>query len=139
MVISELRSALRLGVRMFLGGVLIGSFVMGVSGEEGPGEDQAGQASVTVTVKSVRNAKGRVGVALFDSATGFPEDHAKARQRCWVSISNGVAVARFDGVRFGSYAIAAFHDENANGKGPAAHKPPLNVTALPKCRDAGYE
>jgi hypothetical protein len=24
-------------------------------------------------------------------------------------------------------------------KGPAAHKPPLNVTALPKCRDAGYE
>jgi hypothetical protein len=23
-------------------------------------------------------------------------------------------------------------------RGPAAHEPPLNATALPKCRDAGY-
>jgi hypothetical protein len=24
-------------------------------------------------------------------------------------------------------------------QGPVAHKPPLNATALPKCRDAGYD
>ena len=67
------------------------------------------------SVKGVRNAKGRVGCLLFDSAGGFPGDQKKARQRVLGAIADGAAVCTFD-VPAGSYAVVAMHDENANGK-----------------------
>ena len=73
------------------------------------------EPGLQAAVKGARNAKGRIGCLLFDSADGFPADQEKARQRVLGTITKGAAVCTFDAPA-GSYAIVAMHDENANGK-----------------------
>src|SRR5215813_5735647 len=70
----------------------------------------ASAANLTVTVKDVRNANGSVLIAVYDlSGFGKPE-LAKAKQNA------GEVKFVFQGLPAGKYAVAAFHDENGNGK-----------------------
>jgi uncharacterized protein (DUF2141 family) len=71
---------------------------------------------VIVRITGVRNAKGKVVVGMWNSKDGFPKERAKAFRQASVEIVNGTATAIFAGVPYGEYAVAAYHDENNNGK-----------------------
>ncbi len=75
----------------------------------------AAAADLTITVTGVRSAAGTVRVALFDSEAAFP-DAAKARTPIEARAKAGEVRLVVKGLPPGRYAVAAFHDENANGK-----------------------
>lgn len=72
-------------------------------------------AALTVNVKGLRNDKGRLAVALFDSAAAFPRQEGAFRGQL-VRIAGGRAAVTFGNLRPGLYAVAVLHDENENEK-----------------------
>lgn len=73
-------------------------------------------AVLGVKVIKLKSAEGRVGCTLYDKAEGFPKDAKSARQRLWCAIQGSQSTCRFDPIPRGTYAVACFHDENANGR-----------------------
>lgn len=71
---------------------------------------------LVVHVKDVRNEKGSVIIALYENRDGFLRDAKHAYRTVSAPIINGAATAVFSSVPPGSYAVAAIHDENKNGK-----------------------
>jgi len=74
--------------------------------------------TLTIKVIGARNAKGKIGVALFQQAAGFPEDTSKAIRAQDVDIDTNTMSAQvvFGDLPEGVYAISVRHDENSNGK-----------------------
>jgi uncharacterized protein (DUF2141 family) len=70
---------------------------------------------LTVRISQLRNAQGRVAVALFASAADFP-DQARAFRGKLAKITDGRAWVAFEDLAPGIYAVAVLHDENANAK-----------------------
>jgi len=75
----------------------------------------AAAADLVVRVSGVGSASGQVGCALFAGTEGFPMNTAAARVAMHPADPKGV-VCRFPGVAPGTYAVAAFHDLNGNGR-----------------------
>jgi len=72
-------------------------------------------ATIIVTLDGVRSDEGDVYVALYSRPQGFPgagsfDRHAK------VKAHKGSFTVVFDHVTPGTYAVGAYHDENANGQ-----------------------
>lgn len=71
-------------------------------------------ADLTVDVKNVKRSSGRVLVALFNQADGFP------RKGYWrgedVAAVPGTVRVVFHDVPAGTYAVTAFHDLDGNKK-----------------------
>ena len=80
-----------------------------------------GAAELVVLVTGLRNGKGKLSVALFDRATGFPQEDARAVHRGSVDLAGrtipegGIEIV-LPGVEAGSYALVVLHDENGNGR-----------------------
>ena len=72
--------------------------------------------TVVVTIQGLRSAAGRVRVALFNRAAGFPEDGSAAYRAVVAGISDGQAEVRFDDLPLADYAVAIYHDENDDAK-----------------------
>lgn len=72
--------------------------------------------TLTVEIKGLRSSSGKVGVSLFNSASGFPREGKQAVAQKWAAISGTSATATFSNLDPGVYAVAAMHDENGNGK-----------------------
>jgi uncharacterized protein (DUF2141 family) len=68
-----------------------------------------------VRVAGLKNDRGRVAVALFASAPGFPKQEHAARGEL-ARIDKGQATVRFRDLLPGTYAVAVLHDENENSK-----------------------
>jgi uncharacterized protein (DUF2141 family) len=75
----------------------------------------AGGANLTVRVKGLKNDRGQVAVALFDSDANFPRQERALRGQV-VRIAGGRAQVTFADLRPGTYAVAILHDENQNQK-----------------------
>src|SRR5229473_8126093 len=110
-----------LSIRHFLGvaTLIAGLFLTLAPRVSSPLEAQStGAATLTVHVTGARNAKGKIGVALFQQATGFPEDTSKAVRAQDVDIDTNTMSAQvvFGDLPEGVYAISVRHDENSNGK-----------------------
>jgi len=73
---------------------------------------------LTVRVTGARNTKGKIGVTLFQSAQGFPDDTSKAIRQQSVDIDPSTmgAEVTFKNLPQGTFAVSALHDENGNGK-----------------------
>lgn len=71
---------------------------------------------LSVRIVGVRNDHGRCGCALFDSENGFPKDTALPAKDSGVKFWGSESLCRFAPITAGKYAVACFHDENANGK-----------------------
>jgi uncharacterized protein (DUF2141 family) len=74
----------------------------------------AGAATIIVTLDGVRSDEGDVYIALYSRPQGFPgagsfDRHAK------VKAHKGSFTVMFDHVTPGTYAVGAYHDEDANG------------------------
>ena len=85
---------------------------------ESPSTGAASKATLIVHVTGIRSTKGKIGVALWRDAKGFPEAVVNAAQQQWVDIdaSKMTAQAVFEHVPRGVYAVTAMHDENGNRK-----------------------
>jgi uncharacterized protein (DUF2141 family) len=77
-----------------------------------------GTTTLTVRVTGARNAKGKIGVTLFQDAQGFPDDTSKAirQQSAEIDPKTMSAQITFKDVPQGTFAVAVLHDENSNGK-----------------------
>jgi uncharacterized protein (DUF2141 family) len=73
-------------------------------------------ASLTVEITGLKDDVGTVHASLYASADGFPTRPAKALRQADAPISGGAARIVFPGLPPGGYAVAAYHDENGNGK-----------------------
>lgn len=71
----------------------------------------AAAGDLTVEVAGVRSSDGFIQVAVYDDETAFLDQDLVGRI---IPAVAGVTVVRFPGLPGGSYAIAAFHDENGN-------------------------
>ncbi|MEW6415745.1 MAG: DUF2141 domain-containing protein [Pseudomonadota bacterium] len=70
-------------------------------------------ATLSVELDGVRPGGGALTVLLFDRTAGFPkETKASARH----VLSAGQTTLALDGLTPGTYAVMAYHDENANGE-----------------------
>jgi uncharacterized protein (DUF2141 family) len=75
-----------------------------------------GTATLTVEVEGLRGDAGKLHASLYASPDGFPTEPAKAVRQVDAPIAGGRARVVFEGLAPGGYAVAAYHDENGNGK-----------------------
>lgn len=71
---------------------------------------------IRVVAKGLRSAQGRLRVALFAAAAGFPNDAEKSLQWGYATVQDGEGSMDFEPVAPGVYAVAVFHDEDGDGK-----------------------
>lgn len=88
---------------------------MSARAQSEPAPGAAARFPLTVQISQLRNAKGRVAVALFASAADFPNQAHALRGRL-AKITDGRARVVFDALPPGIYAVAVLHDENENAK-----------------------
>lgn len=69
---------------------------------------------ITVNVTTIRNLNGHVICALFDSTENF--DKRLPAMKVTVSAAAPSTICVFHGVKTGTYAVTAVHDENDNGQ-----------------------
>src|SRR4051794_3578034 len=75
----------------------------------------AALVELTVRVQGLKNDRGQVAVALFASASGFPQRERAVRGQL-ARIQGGRAQVTLHALRPGTYAVAILHDENGNAK-----------------------
>lgn len=73
------------------------------------------QNTISVHIKNVDSTKGHVNVAVYNSDDSFLsfDDVLKTKS---VPAHKGVVNLLIEDLPMGEYALAVFHDENANGK-----------------------
>jgi len=71
---------------------------------------------LTVVVKGLKNEKGNVKIALYDTPKGFNEEDGPLFAGTIVKINNKQAVWIFREIPIGTYAVKLYHDENSNNK-----------------------
>lgn len=76
----------------------------------------AATGEIRVTVTGFKDEKGQALVSLFLNDKGWPNDHALAFSSVVLPIQDNQAVATFENVPAGSFAVSAYHDENGNRK-----------------------
>ena len=76
---------------------------------------QAGAAGLAVSVDGVRNAEGRVMVAVYRGKDGF-RDQKKAVALINLRARKGSVTVTLPDLPVGAYAVAVFHDENGDEK-----------------------
>ncbi len=81
-----------------------------------PAQAAAGTATLVVEFSGLRNDRGQLHAALYASEDGFPTEPGKALRQVDVPISGGRARVVLEGLAPGEYAVAAYHDENGDGK-----------------------
>jgi uncharacterized protein (DUF2141 family) len=71
-----------------------------------------------IHAEGLRNAKGVVGVLLFTSPAGWPDDVSKSFRHEAAPIADGERKANvaFNDIPPGDYGVVALHDENKNMK-----------------------
>jgi uncharacterized protein (DUF2141 family) len=77
---------------------------------------QSQTVNITVAVNNVGSNKGIVKVCIFNTKSGFPEKSNLAFKCISTVAAKGVMQIKIEGITPGTYAIAAHHDENNDGK-----------------------
>jgi uncharacterized protein (DUF2141 family) len=74
------------------------------------------QLSLSVEVSNISASKGKIMLALFNRADGFPGNSKNAFAVKETPAVKGKLTVRFEGLAPGTYAVAVFHDANSDGK-----------------------
>lgn len=69
-----------------------------------------------IRIEGLRNSRGNVVLGLWDSPKGFPKDTSKAIRKTTIRLTTTTATTTLTALKAGEYALAAFHDENVDGK-----------------------
>ena len=87
------------------------------TGSSPAGDSLTVWAPITVEVAGLRNGRGDVKMALFQTQFGFPDKSEKAFRRLIVKIpEKGKVLGEFADVPPGEYGLGVIHDENQNGR-----------------------
>ncbi|NNK85998.1 MAG: DUF2141 domain-containing protein [Desulfobacterales bacterium] len=78
---------------------------------------QAGDShgSLFVAIEGFANSKGYAMIAVYDSEQAYKEGSPKTAM-AKVEVTDQKAEVIFNDLKYGTYAVAIFHDQNANGK-----------------------
>lgn len=71
------------------------------------------KSRLIVKINGLKNDQGTVKVALCNSAANY-KDNRSPYKVAIIEIRNNQAIAVFDNLQAGNYAVKAFHDENNN-------------------------
>lgn len=72
---------------------------------------------IHVNILDIRNSRGSIACALFESPAGFPREFLQTATRVMViKVRQTRARCDFEDIPPGRYALAVIHDENTNGK-----------------------
>lgn len=82
--------------------------------------------NLRVILRNFRNDEGLTNIILYNNAYTFPDKPDKCYSNLWTHISKGYAEVTFKNIPYGEYALAAYHDENAN------RRLDLSVIGIPK-------
>jgi uncharacterized protein (DUF2141 family) len=85
-----------------------------------------GTHTLTVMVKNVNQQGGNIGVLVFNSTKGWPEDRFAALRDVVVPAHPGTVTVIVPDLPPGDYAVAVAHDVNKN------HKVDRNMLGMPK-------
>jgi len=72
--------------------------------------------SLTISVKGLRNTNGQLGIALFTSEHGFPDNYEHAFTTSVKKINTADEEVILQNIPYGTYAVSVLHDDNCNGK-----------------------
>ena len=72
--------------------------------------------NLVIMIQGLKNQRGQVCLSVFDHGRGFPDNTANAIQARCVKVTSTPLVVTFENLKPGSYAVAAFHDVNGEGK-----------------------
>ena len=73
-------------------------------------------AKLTIVVNQLPNQKGEVCMRIYAKEQGFPQSSKGVVQSGCTKITGRSATKEFSGLKYGTYAVALFHDENGDGK-----------------------
>lgn len=76
----------------------------------------APEAKLTIVVNQLPNQKGKVCMRIYAKEQGFPQSSKGVVQSGCTKITGRSAKKEFYGLKYGTYAVALFHDENGDGK-----------------------
>lgn len=76
----------------------------------------AGSSSLTVAIDGLRNQNGQVCLSLFSQAEGFPGRSDRAITVECIQTNEASRGVTFRNLNLGSYAVALYHDANADGR-----------------------
>ena len=82
--------------------------------------------TLTVQVEGVNSQGGNIGVLLFNSTKGWPEDIHAALKDVVVPAHSGTVTVKIENLPAGTYAVSVGHDVNVN------HKVDKNFLGVPK-------
>ncbi|TLU84347.1 MAG: DUF2141 domain-containing protein [Chlorobium sp.] len=71
---------------------------------------------IIVHVKELKKVEGLLGVSIYNSKKGFPEEHELAYANRIKKITATEEDVVFENLPWGQYAVSIMHDENSNGK-----------------------
>lgn len=72
-------------------------------------------AEIKITITDLRSADGNVHISIYDKPKTFPNSKGMLREQVVKARAPSLEVV-FSGLAPGTYAVAAFHDENGNRK-----------------------
>lgn len=73
----------------------------------------ANSTKLTIRVQGIKNKKGTVNIALYESDADFNQEKFSYVSRTPADLSGTII---FDKVDYGNYGVAVYHDENENQK-----------------------
>jgi uncharacterized protein (DUF2141 family) len=104
---------------------LVVNAALHATGPQNPPPDPA-LHTLTVVVENVNQDGGNIGVLVFNSTKGWPEDRFAALHDIVVPAHPGIVTVTVPGLPAGDYAVAVAHDVNKN------HKVDKNFLGVPK-------
>ena len=78
----------------------------------GQTKNLANTGTLTVIVNNFKNSAGHASLNLFNDGQAFPKELDKALRKVYITIINNKAVAVFENLDQGEYAVSVYHDEN---------------------------
>ena len=70
-------------------------------------------SDLLIKVKNLKSSKGKIQIALWDNASGFPDSHATAIERVTINANSNLE-AQITNLKPGRYAVGLFHDKNSD-------------------------
>lgn len=85
-------------------------FAFSLNGER----DNYPEAQVKLRIEGIKSIQGNLGILVFNSASGFPNDAEKAVLNLKVEVNAKTMEIELEKLPYGTYAIAILHDKNKN-------------------------
>jgi uncharacterized protein (DUF2141 family) len=93
---------------------LVSGVILGISSFTSEKYRIAEVSTLIVKVTGVTSKEGKVHVLLFNQATGYPTNEAKAYKHVKAQANANELTITIDKIAYGTYSIVAFHDKNSN-------------------------